>query len=232
MKLPSAKQYAAAFLKASFNKVQKKALMAVYSLPDHKATAQQVASLVGFKGWQASNLAFGLASRKVAKLLELTVPEGNDYWSVLAEGDGSGIEFIWKLHEQVVSAIEQIGWHEEANFFIPYPDETGGGSNYYEGAGIQVRVTIYERSREARDKCVRHYGCKCSVCGFDFESFYGEIGRDYIHVHHLVLISKNNGEKYVVDPIKDLIPVCPNCHAMLHTNPPPSIEDLRRRIRR
>jgi 5-methylcytosine-specific restriction protein A len=133
------------------------------------------------------------------------------------------------LYPEVVSAIKQIGWNQEADYFIRHADDIEVGKPKYEGAAMQVTVTIYERSRVARELSVRHHGCKCSVCGFNFESFYGEIGRDYIHVHHLVPIAKI-GEKYVIDPIKDLIPVCPNCHAMLHTNPPPSIEDLRRQI--
>jgi 5-methylcytosine-specific restriction protein A len=24
------------------------------------------------------------------------------------------------------------------------------------------------------------------------------------------------GKEYLLDPVKDLVPVCPNCHAMLH----------------
>lgn len=48
-----------------------------------------------------------------------------------------------------------------------------------------------------------------------FVDVYGPIGQDFIHVHHLVELSKMKS-KYIVDPIKDLIPICPNCHAMLH----------------
>ena len=50
----------------------------------------------------------------------------------------------------------------------------------------------------------------------DFETKYGKIGRDFIHVHHIDFISSKGGNKHKVDPISDLIPVCPNCHAMLH----------------
>ena len=70
----------------------------------------------------------------------------------------------------------------------------------------------------------------CSVCGFDFQKQYGAIGKNFIHVHHIVPVSQM-GDGYVVDPIKDLIPVCPNCHAMIHrTDPPLTIEELRKRI--
>ena len=49
----------------------------------------------------------------------------------------------------------------------------------------------------------------------DFEEKYGVIGRGFIHVHHIVPISTIR-ESYQVDPVRDLVPVCPNCHAMLH----------------
>jgi 5-methylcytosine-specific restriction protein A len=68
------------------------------------------------------------------------------------------------------------------------------------------------------------------VCGFDFEKSYGEIGKGFIHVHHKVDIA-TIGKSYQVDPINDLIPVCPNCHAMLHTEKPAmDIETLRQII--
>ena len=87
--------------------------------------------------------------------------------------------------------------------------------NSYEGAVRTVNVNRYERSSIARQRCIEHYGCKCSICGLDFEEKYGEIGKGFIHVHHIIPLNQI-GEEYVVDYEKDLIPVCPNCHAMLH----------------
>ncbi len=59
----------------------------------------------------------------------------------------------------------------------------------------------------------------------NFEETYGEIGARFIHVHHLVEIS-SIGEEYNVDPVNDLRPVCPNCHAILHRKKPAfTIED-------
>jgi 5-methylcytosine-specific restriction protein A len=78
-----------------------------------------------------------------------------------------------------------------------------------------VTLTVYERNPFARKACLNHYGYVCKVCDFNFETTYGEIGKYFIHVHHLRHIA-TIGEAYVVDPIKDLRPVCPNCHAMLH----------------
>ncbi|WP_416376897.1 HNH endonuclease [Marinobacter sp. THAF197a] len=88
-------------------------------------------------------------------------------------------------------------------------------------------VNRYERDRNARDACIQHYGPRCTVCALEFEARYGEIGRGFIHVHHTVPVSRL-GEEYTVDPIEDLVPMCPNCHAMLHRrNPPYSVSELK-----
>ena len=47
----------------------------------------------------------------------------------------------------------------------------------------------------------------------NFEQVYGELGKDYIEVHHLHPVSQ--GERQV-NPIEDLIPLCSNCHSMIH----------------
>lgn len=85
-----------------------------------------------------------------------------------------------------------------------------------EGSKRQIVVNAYERNPKARLLCINHYGCKCFVCGFDFSVFYGPEFTGKIHVHHLKPLSEVN-ESYEVDPIKDLRPVCPNCHLALHS---------------
>ncbi len=95
-----------------------------------------------------------------------------------------------------------------------------------EGAKKTVTVNSYERNPKARFRCLEHWGTICVVCGFDFEKTYGEIGKGFIHVHHLIPVAKI-GKSYQIDPISDLRPVCPNCHAMIHLkNPPLSLEEL------
>lgn len=110
---------------------------------------------------------------------------------------------------------------------ILYPDELPQGAAYLEGVGQQILVNRYERSQEARNACISHYGCVCQVCNFDFFERYGDLGRGFIHVHHRKPIASIKSE-YVVDPVKDLVPVCPNCHAMLHRREPPfEVDELR-----
>lgn len=84
-----------------------------------------------------------------------------------------------------------------------------------EGAKRLIVINSYERDGQARRLCIMHFKALCQVCGIDFAKTYGSIGQGFIHVHHLKPLSEI-GEEYLVDPIKDLVPVCPNCHAMLH----------------
>lgn len=97
-----------------------------------------------------------------------------------------------------------------------------------EGAKQTVVVNRYERDSAARARCIRHWGLDCTVCGFNFERGFGERGVGFIHVHHLKPLGEVKAE-YQLDPINDLRPVCPNCHAMLHASTPAvSIEELKR----
>jgi 5-methylcytosine-specific restriction protein A len=129
----------------------------------------------------------------------------------------------------------EIDW---ANFLRPFiqlceltlPEEIDTTKTFKEGSAKQIMVNSYERSAEARSRCVRHYGTDCSVCGFNFEKTYGHTGGDYIHVHHLKPLSEIEDD-YLLNPIEDLRPVCPNCHSMLHRKKPPyTIEELKQKI--
>ena len=107
------------------------------------------------------------------------------------------------------------------------PEEVVEPEKYVEGATKTISVNVYERNPQARKDCLDSYGFACSVCDFDFGSDYREIGEGFIHVHHLKQLA-DIGEMYELDPIKDLRPVCPNCHAMLHKRRPAfSIEELK-----
>jgi hypothetical protein len=111
------------------------------------------------------------------------------------------------------------------------PEEIEDPNQYLEGATRTISVTVYERNSEAKEVCINHYGASCVCCKFSFEKKYGSEGAGYIHVHHLRPLSEIDGE-YQVDPIKDLRPVCANCHAMLHRYQPPlSIERLKEILR-
>lgn len=136
------------------------------------------------------------------------------YWII-----GDSISF----HQNQIKP-NPVKLESEQNLF---PDQVIEFADLYEGSIYQVKVNAYERSTKARQQCIAYYGINCSVCNFDFNQVYGELGQDFIHVHHVVPLSEI-GKEYKVDPIKDLCPVCPNCHAMIHRRSPPySIEDMK-----
>ena len=81
---------------------------------------------------------------------------------------------------------------------------------------LTMVVNRYERDPQKRAQCLEHYGYDCQICGFSFIKTYGEIGKDFCHVHHIEPLGEQGGESRNLDPIKDLIPVCANCHEMLH----------------
>lgn len=94
-------------------------------------------------------------------------------------------------------------------------DELSESETYVEGSVKQVFVNQYERDPLARKKCLEHHGSKCWICRFDFGRRYGGSMEGFIHVHHIRPLA-DIGEEYQVNPIEDLIPVCPNCHALIH----------------
>ncbi len=125
--------------------------------------------------------------------------------------------------ESVISHLNRL---EEQDAEVRQSPDEIDSEIHIEGATKRVTVNAYERDRQARSKCIEHYGCKCFVCNFDVEKQYGAIGKGLIHVHHLTPLSEI-GQAYQVDPIKDLRPVCPNCHAVIHSAKPYyDIEDI------
>lgn len=97
---------------------------------------------------------------------------------------------------------------------------------FLEGKAKKVYINIFERNIEARNKCIEHYGYICSCCGIILSDIYGKLAEKYIHIHHIIELSKI-GREYIVDPINDLRPLCPNCHAIIHRKSPAlSINDL------
>ncbi len=136
------------------------------------------------------------------------------------------------IPEEVAQELEKV-WADFINAgSFSLPEEVEETKTIYEGAVRQVSVNAYERSPEARRKCIAHYGTICFVCGFDFAKSYGEVGRGFVHVHHLRQLSEV-GEEYQIDPIRDLRPVCPNCHAIIHRRKPAyTIEEVRSFLRK
>ncbi|WP_294635523.1 hypothetical protein [uncultured Aquabacterium sp.] len=134
------------------------------------------------------------------------------------------------LPPQVAQALQKlVEQRSPAKDFVGADEIEPDQAPLKEGATKTVLVNAYERSAEARRRCIEHHGYACAVCDVHFELHYGsELGKGFIHVHHLKPLHVI-GVDYEVDPVADLRPVCPNCHAMLHRKRGQtlSIEELR-----
>ena len=130
-----------------------------------------------------------------------------------AEGLKSAPQGPMRLQGDVLSYVQNQFAHIDNDDF--FPETIGSEVDVSEGHKRQITVNRYERSSIARAKCIEFHGCICRICDFDFEKTYGQVGKQFIHVHHLKPLH-TIGQNYKIDYKVDLIPVCPNCHAMLH----------------
>jgi 5-methylcytosine-specific restriction protein A len=140
--------------------------------------------------------------------------------------------FVPTLFDRRLKKIGNSWYACDTSDDIQLAEEIETPEKYAEGAKTTISINAFERSAKARRACIRHHGVNCTVCGINFETMYGPLGDDFIHVHHIVPIG-TIGDEYTVNPINDLIPVCPNCHAMIHrVNPPLTIAQLKEIIGR
>lgn len=145
-------------------------------------------------------------------------------------GPATIADFIPKLTKKTLIKVANNWYASDENIDFSLAEEVDIPEKYIEGASKVISVNTYERNPVARKKCIEHYGYKCAICSFSFEKTYGAIGKNYIHVHHIIPIGDLKKE-YEIDPIKDLITICPNCHAIIHrTQPVMTEEELRKQL--
>ena len=127
----------------------------------------------------------------------------------------------------VARALEEV-WSELLEGLLAKPTITPGSAKLYEGTAYAVTLTRYERNRRARRECIAYYGASCFRCELNFGYVYGRAGEGYIQVHHITPLSESDNVPHEVDPVEDLRPVCPNCHAVIHRRSPPyTMEEMR-----
>lgn len=141
--------------------------------------------------------------------------------------------FVWQIRSELVQAIKESGLFDNTDVV---KHEDGLDSNEFDESRPEgkVRVTYsrqYERDSKNRRTAIQLHGTKCQICGFDFGKFYGKRGEGYIEVHHIKPLYVND-EQVEVDPKKDLICVCSNCHRMFHRKRDyvPTPDELRKEI--
>lgn len=126
--------------------------------------------------------------------------------------------FLTKLinssYENIINKLDNILFFEE-NIAIN------------EGRKTEEKRTIYKRSQELRKIAFEHHQkngtIKCNLCNFDFFEHYGEVGKDYIEIHHvkpLYTYKQDDETKYISEAIKNTVPLCSNCHSVIHRRKP------------
>ena len=111
------------------------------------------------------------------------------------------------------------------------------GDNQSFESGIEGKASVYTGTKYERDQTLRKnavliHGCTCVACGFNFEAFYGEYAKGFIHIHHVEPLFETGEKK--VNPEIDLVPLCANCHAVVHRKRDKTltIEELQEMIRK
>jgi len=127
----------------------------------------------------------------------------------------------------VAKNIERLMFSRDFSLQSRLPQELAANPAYPEATQKRILVNYYERNPAARKKCLEVHGYTCKCCDTTLANVYGEIADKLIHVHHINPIA-SLAQPGNVDPINDLVPVCPNCHGIMHLrNPPLTVSEVR-----
>jgi hypothetical protein len=163
-----------------------------------------------------SNLSGKIYRQQVEKIFEPQTREPKAWWITL--------EYKRGLDEKqdIITFVDSMICF--VFFLLPYKTEgVIEGHKYLE--------SVYERSPINRKICLAFHGYRCKICDINLKETYSSINHESIHVHHLNLISKNGVS--IPDPIKDMVPLCPNCHHIIHLRTPQySLEEVRTMLKK
>lgn len=134
--------------------------------------------------------------------------------------DNEIIETTTSLMVPMIAAMAELIGFEDVSQDVPE----------LEGTISKALVTKRERSVRNRLLALRIHGYLCGTCGLEPTERFGEALGGILEVHHIEPISLL-GEPREYDPTTDLIPLCPNCHRMIHKrNPPLTPGELRKEL--
>jgi len=243
MKVPSVKEYKSAIENVLIPR-QITMLQTLYNFPNATATAKELAYRI-----HPSNPAqivatgrIGKTGKRIAEFCGITPDKYYDgkverpaYFRLISDQYERNVG--WTMYKNLQKALEELNLvnKNKKELLERLPTETMPFEDeklLAEGKVIQVFVNRYERNQTARGQCIAHYGHKCQVCNFDFGEAYGDHADGFIHVHHKKPLAEL-GQSYNVNPIKDLIPVCANCHSAIHlTKPALTVEELKMMLKK
>lgn len=218
-------------------------LQIIYNSPNSSATAKQLTKLISPTSEKViiANGAVGKIGRALSDYIGKLPEVYNDghkdvpsFFLLVGPYTDSG----WEMTKELKRALEELelvnqdSSNTKISDRLPTEMLSFDEAEYFrEGKVVQIYVDRFERNQKARMRCIEHYGDKCYICEFDFSKAYGDIAKGFIHVHHLKQLSEIKSE-YQIDPINDLIPVCANCHSVIHlTRPPMTIKEMKRKLK-
>lgn len=158
----------------------------------------------------------------------------------LTQNIHSYVEYPYMRFEKKSNELYYVDFIYESNYDIP---ELDGNEMWYEmqsdccdsrqeGRVIGYYSNKYERDKKNRKAAIKIHGLRCKVCDFDFQEKYGDLGQGFIEIHHKVPLYSLE-EETLVNPYTDLVPVCSNCHRMIHRSMgiTYSVEELKKIIK-
>lgn len=216
--------------------IERKAIAFACTKSDRIFSAKELADYLNYKDYNAVNLLIGSIGKKIANYYSIDLSRSSKspgWWRIFCDGvhfEGDDT-FYWQIKNEFFQALVKSDLIDDLKASIENEESDENDellqTEFIEGLKKTTLTNRYERNKLARQTCIKHHGAICYICGFNFEKVYGKIGKGFIHVHHEIDISLI-GKEYKVDPIKDLKPVCPNCHAMLHQKRPAyTIDELK-----
>lgn len=200
-------------------------LMSITRPKEHKFE-QQIRNLTSHRKLEKMGLAKNIENGF------MLLPEISDLlnnssdWVFDIIGNGYKPTFIRKQIEQIDKKRKIIGFEELTT------------------EGLQTVNTVSKkriRSSKLREAAVNYFThdgiIKCDCCGFEFPRFYGpSYGTSCIEIHHMkpiFMYSDMDEKKTIQDALENLLPVCPNCHRVIHKNQlfsKQAIKNLKREI--
>lgn len=152
-----------------------------------------------------------------SRCFSLTV-EGLKY----VEDNLAFLQYLFKNSFEYDSAIElssKVFTSKKTKKVLIYDED----DTITEGKVSTKTAIVKERSQKLRRTAIEHYTVDgkivCSACGFDFKETYGELGDGYIQMHHenpVYQYSDDGFETYISEAVKNMKPLCANCHCMVH----------------
>jgi len=198
-----------------------------YAAPLRTLSPEALSLKLGWPNGASSHLHYGRLARKVRERLDWDTASSSaeEQLAALVTFERAGAEALWVLRGEVAEALAMLGWIDLAS--ILYPDEAPFADDLFEGLRQARSVASYQQAAEARRQCLAEHGLACAVCTMRLTDIYGDLAAGFIEVHHLQPLSRI-GREHPLDARRDLRPVCPNCHRMLHRREPPlTLEELR-----